>query len=145
VERGGPFLHVRNLCGRPADVEHRREEAVAGGPDEVRVCPQDGAEQAATEDRGEGNAHQDGSSDVPQLETAKPVDLKDSTSSFTDSLEWVYNQHLRCTLIRAVPSRLPGSSSARLQPDLKASQWLHPCKMSSSLLVSGAAKTRLST
>jgi hypothetical protein len=77
----GPFLHVRHLCGRPADVEHRREEAVTGGPDEVRVSPQDGAEQAATEDGGEGDAHQDGSSDVPQLETAKPVDLNDSTSS----------------------------------------------------------------
>lgn len=58
-KKKGAYLHVRNLCGRPTDVEHRREEAVADGPHEVRVCPQNGAEQAATEDRGEGNAHQD--------------------------------------------------------------------------------------
>lgn len=44
------YLHVRNLRGRPTDVEHRREEAVTDGPHEVRICPQNGAEQAATED-----------------------------------------------------------------------------------------------
>jgi hypothetical protein len=70
------FLHVRNLRGRPTDVEHRREEAVPRGPHEVRVRPQNGAEKAAAEDRGEGNAHQHRSSDVPQLETAEPIDLK---------------------------------------------------------------------
>jgi hypothetical protein len=58
-------LHVGDLCGRPANVEHRREEAVAHGPHEVRVRPQDGAQQAATKDRGEGEADEDRPSDVP--------------------------------------------------------------------------------